>query len=141
MSEKKTTKTLLLSFARLKSEFLAGTQIEFTDKDFNELENWSEEDCAKVLNLLRNRPIDSDGGLCPWCLVRYRYPKRSSSFPSFPDDGCSDCGFGERHGFCDRRNSDYNQFIRDHRLVLYYLGDEKIKQLIESVGKSASDTI
>lgn len=66
----------------------------FIPADFDEMENWSEEDCCEIWEKLRKSSqkhptYTAFESLCPWCLSK----------------DCMECGYGERHGFCNNNNS------------------------------------
>lgn len=72
-------------------------------EDLDEMDSWDEAACRRVIKRMKNPDFIDDGHYCPWCV--YRKDRDGYVY-------CNYCGYGNRHGICDRLNSLYKQIKR-----------------------------
>lgn len=66
-------------------------------EDIQEIKEWSEIDCIKVIERISN---EGDANFCPWCILNAIGPT------------CKYCGYGKRHGICRDMESTYYMWTK-----------------------------
>jgi len=101
-----TSKELLIKLMEFKADAIRqkdrylGDQY-FTKEDKADIEGWSEEECADIVERMRKKMNYDlmDSSTCPFCA--------KVGFPSSDMSQCSNCTYGQRHGACGSQKGPY----------------------------------
>ena len=129
-----TYKEKLIEFIRAKNSLIYKNLNIYYIKteDVIEIKNWSEKDCKKVYNTIKNyiNNYESKGYYdtltCPWCI--YYHIKKYTT--------CYECKYGKRHGICNKNNSLYDKLSKNNQNKLF--NKHKYKEVIDKIEDSGN---
>ncbi len=125
-----TYKKKLIEFITIKNSIIYTiSNINYTNKkDIKDIQSWSEYTCCKIYKYIINSVntfspfIFLPSDTCPWCI-----------FNILNNDlyNCLGCGYGKRHGFCNKSNSTYKKLLNSDTFP--FLNKNRYKEIINNI--------
>lgn len=123
-----TAKEKLIKIQEIKAEAIkidCGLNCYFNEEDKKDLESWSNKQCKKVLDSMKesiNEHFTFIVDYCPWCI-------RNSI-------NCENCTYQKRHGVCDGdEDNDYSKICENISVEIMelYIGKDSVFNLVKNI--------
>lgn len=125
-------KEKIIKFLEMKNEIIKKeSKINYIDKeDIEDVKSWSNKKCKTIYQYITDQiHIKKVYGIgfstCPWCILCNIYKVK----------GCTDCGYGERHGECGYGDSLYDLY-RSVYLIENVLTNKVYKNILKTIEDS-----